>query len=153
MTKIIKIFHQKMEYLPRDVKYELLEKMTYPDLMKMCQVSKDFGRICQQEETLVKEKYIEYMTYRVERDYKVDYRNFKKERGYLPDWPKSESKLILSSYYGRVKNVDFLIGQGVNPAASDNIAIILASQYGHLPVVERLLLDPSTIRSWKQWGY
>ena len=39
-----------MEYLPRDVKYELLEKMTYPDLMKMCQVSKEFKRICQQQE-------------------------------------------------------------------------------------------------------
>ena len=54
---------------------------------------------------------------KVERDYEVDYKNFEKERKYIPDWPKSVSELILSSYYGRLRNVDFLIDQGVDPAA------------------------------------
>ena len=134
-----------MEYLPRDVKYELLGKMTYPDLMKMCQVSKDFRRICQHQ-GLAKKKYVDYMKQKVERDYEIDLENFVKEKKYLPDWPKRESELILSSYYGRLRNVDFLIDQGVDPAALNNLAIISASRNGHLPVVDRLLserVDPA----------
>ena len=133
-----------MEYLPRDVKYELLEKMTYPELMKMCQVSKDFGRICQQEDNLIRIKYVDYMKHRVEMDYKIDLENFKKKYGHLPSFGQLGSKLILSSYYGRPRNVDFLIDQGVDPTALDNLAIIWASKNGHLPVVERLLLDERT---------
>jgi len=43
--------------------------------------------------------------------------------------------------HGDVQLVDLLIQAGVDPSANDNEGLLLASKYGHLPVVNRLLQD------------
>jgi len=57
----------------------------------------------------------------------------------------SEEKLIVAAEKGLLPELEILILNGVNPAASNNRAIIVATQRGHVAIVDRLLKDKRVI--------
>lgn len=111
-----------------DLIYEQLVKLDYPAIRQVCSTNKEVLQICQHDSLITKlinSKRIQYKT------------------NYLIQQSEHESThpIIKASAIGDAEIVDELIKRGFDPFVLRNYAIGLASENGHIKVVERLLQD------------
>ena len=121
-------------FMTRDLLYEYLTKIDYPSIEKICSMNKEICSTDKLIEDLIRKRRIEFKTDLLEQN------------------PGIGFKLAEASKSGDVEVVDELISRGYDPSYKNDLPINLASEYGHLPVVERLLqdrrVDPSAINNF-----
>ena len=110
----------------RDLLYECMTFMDYPEIGRWCSTNKDTYLTCSTDEqigNLIRRKRIELRT------------------DLLVSNPSMTDKMMYAIVTGDVEVVDELIKRGYDPSKDNNYPIILASYRGKLPIVNRLLED------------
>ncbi len=116
----------KSDITSPEVLYEIIYNSYYPDITKLCTSNKLITSWCRLPyiAKLIRQRQIEY---------KMD--------RFLQNLQNHLDPITEASKLGDVEIVDELIHRGYNPSTNNNLAIRLASENGHLPVVNRLLQD------------
>ena len=118
--------------------FELISQSEYPEIRQLCLANRQTFQICTSNSlirNIINRKRIKYKTDLFLDRLHSDFSNYTNEE-------LLNRGIIDASDMGDVEIVDELIKRGVDPTASNNYAIRLASSGGHLAVVNRLLQDP-----------